>query len=68
LLFIIHEIILENIHGVGHLWQFINNFKGKKRFRKGKRVFEILSVLGMEPIFDKLIAEEAAYKLKQKQK
>jgi hypothetical protein len=55
----LQEIILENTNGVSHLWQFINNFKGKKtRFRKGKRVFEILAAFGMEEVFDKLIAEE----------
>jgi hypothetical protein len=63
LLFILQEIILENSSGVSHLWQFINNYKGKKkRFRKGQRIFQILSAFDMEDIFDKLIAEERLYK------
>jgi hypothetical protein len=62
LLFILQEIILEDSSGVSHLWQFINGFKGKKRFRKGKRVFEILDAFGMEEVFDKLIVEEYSYK------
>lgn len=62
LLFIIQEIILDNNEGIKKLWNFMNKFKGKKKYRKGKRIFFILAELGLEQVFDKLIAEESKYK------
>jgi hypothetical protein len=47
LLYILQQIILGDNGGVRHLWQFLNSYEGKKRFRKGKRVFQILSALGL---------------------
>lgn len=47
LLYFIQEIILENNNGVKHLWNFMDNFKGTKRFKKGKRIFDILGTLGL---------------------
>ena len=48
LLFIIQEIILDNNEGIKKLWDFMNKFKGKRRYHKGKRIFFILAELGLE--------------------